>query len=240
MAKRGKKTKKNKNYFTKETELAIVRYNDSDDDFEKEVIFRDEIMYPFWKIAENVYNTFGFQYFDSPPEDVINEVVSFMTSNIHKYKHSEGKAFSYFSVIAKNYLILHNNKNYKRYKKTDLLSERSEFNELEDDFDVRESHDEMKEFYDVMIEYWENEIPNTFKKKRDIDIAFAIIELFKRVNYIESYKKKSLYIMIREMTGCKTQYITKVINKMRDKQAELYTEYVQTGRVIEEEPFWPR
>lgn len=231
--------KKSKNYFTKETEDAIVKYNSTDDNFEKNYIFKNDIQYPFEKIAENILNTFKFQYFDSTPQDVINEVVSFMTMNIHKYKQGNGKAFSYFSVVAKNYLILHNNKNYKRYKRTDLLSEMSEFDELEDNFEERVENAEMKEFYQVMIDYWEREIPNTFKKKRDIDIAFAVLELFRRVENIESFKKKSLYIMIREMTGCKTQYITKVINKMRDKQAAMFEEYVQTGKAPEEEPFWP-
>ena len=43
-----------------------------------------------------------------------------MVMNIHKYDHTKGsKAFSYFSVVAKNYLILHNNNNYKRMKQHD-------------------------------------------------------------------------------------------------------------------------
>ncbi len=49
--------------------------------------------------------------------DVKQEVLSFLVMNMHKYDHSKGsKAFSYFSVVCKNYLILHNNANYKRYK----------------------------------------------------------------------------------------------------------------------------
>ena len=40
-----------------------------------------------------------------------------MVMNMHKYDHTKGsKAFSYFSVVAKNYLILHNNNNYKKLK----------------------------------------------------------------------------------------------------------------------------
>lgn len=225
------KRKKGKNYFTKETEDAIVRYNTSEDEFQKNHIFKTEIQYPFTKIAENIFNTFKFQYFDGTPDDVINEVVSFMAMNIHKFKPESGKAFSYFSVVAKNYLILHNNKNYKRYKRTDLLSERSDFDELEDNFIQRQEVAELKEFYTIMIDYWELEIPRMFKKRRDIDIAFAVIELFRRVDNIESFKKKSLYINIREMTGCKTQYITKVINRMKDRHKDMYTEFVQTGKL---------
>ena len=43
-----------------------------------------------------------------------------MVMNMHKYDHTKGsKAFSYFSVVAKNYLILHNNNNYKKLKTHD-------------------------------------------------------------------------------------------------------------------------
>ena len=45
-----------------------------------------------------------------------------MVMNMHKYDHTKGsKAFSYFSIVAKNYLILHNNNNYKKYKLTDEM-----------------------------------------------------------------------------------------------------------------------
>ena len=39
--------------------------------------------------------------------------------NMHKFTEGKGKAFSYFSIVAKNYLILHNNNNYKKMKQTD-------------------------------------------------------------------------------------------------------------------------
>ncbi len=47
-----------------------------------------------------------------------------------------------------------------------------------------------------------------FKKKKDIDIAYAIIELMKRKDEIENFNKKSLYLLIREMTGVNTNQIT--------------------------------
>ena len=60
-------------------------------------------------MAENIIHTFKFYYFDVSSEDVKHEVVSFLVMNIHKFKEGKGKAFSYFSIVAKNYLILHNN-----------------------------------------------------------------------------------------------------------------------------------
>ena len=96
---------------------AIVRYNQSDDDVERNKIYQEEIHYAFDKLCENIINTFKFEYFDDVYIDVKHETIAFLVINIHKYDHTKGsKAFSYFSVVAKNYLILHNNANYKKYK----------------------------------------------------------------------------------------------------------------------------
>jgi len=52
----------------------------------------------------------------------MREVIAFMIEKIHMYREGKGKAFSYFTIIARNYLILNNNSNYKRYKDTDIIS----------------------------------------------------------------------------------------------------------------------
>ena len=108
--------KKKNYYFTQETEDAIIRYNDHPNPAVRNNIYRENIEYAFDKLAENIIHTFKFYYFDVAPDEVKHEVVSFLVMNMHKFKEGKGKAFSYFSVVAKNYLILNNNANYKRYK----------------------------------------------------------------------------------------------------------------------------
>ena len=114
-----KKSKKNY-YFDENVQDAIVEYNSLDsikNQIERSTIYGTRIHAAFDKLAENIINTFKFTYFDMPFVDVKHEVVAFMVMNMHKYDHTKGsKAFSYFSVVAKNYLILHNNNNYKKLK----------------------------------------------------------------------------------------------------------------------------
>ena len=107
-----RKKSKGRMYFDQDVQDAIVQYNESTDDIFRNRIYKDEIHYAFDKLAENIINTFKFTYFDDGFDDVKHEVVAFMVMNIHKYDHTKGsKAFSYFSIVAKNYLILHNNNN---------------------------------------------------------------------------------------------------------------------------------
>ena len=117
-----KRKKRPKNYyFHQGTEKAIIRYNNSDNPHLKNKIYNEHIRTAFDKLAENIIHTFKFYYFDVSSEEVKNEVVSFLVLNMHKFKEGKGKAFSYFSIVAKNYLILNNNKNYKMGKIHDKL-----------------------------------------------------------------------------------------------------------------------
>jgi hypothetical protein len=222
---------KSKQYFTKDTEDAIVEYNSTDDQRIKDKLYRDRIKSAFDKLAEIVYNKWKFTYFDDDPQDVMCEVVAFMIEKIHMYKAGKGKAFSYFTIVARNYLILNNNANYKRYKNTDVISSLPDNWDTENNWAEEVRNDEYRTFNDRMLLYWDTHLENYFQKKRDIQIADAVLELFRRANYIESFNKKSLYLLIREMTGFPTHYITKVVNKMKEKQMALYNEFDMNGDI---------
>ena len=106
--------KKSKIYFGSAAQEAIIEYNKSTDPKEKNKIYAERIKFPFEKLAENILNTFKFSYFDVSKEDVKKEVVAMLIQKIHMFQEDKGRAFSYFSIVAKNYLILTNNSNYKR------------------------------------------------------------------------------------------------------------------------------
>jgi len=222
------RNRKNKIYFGMDTQDAIVRYNLSTNDSERSKIYADDIQYAFDKLAENIINTFRFTYFDMPFVDVKHEVVAFLVMNIHKYDHTKGsKAFSYFSVVAKNYLILHNNANYKRLKTHEQLDTVIGSNKLKTNSDDGYIEDFMKE----LIKYFDDNIQNIFKKQRDVNIAYSIVELLKHKDDIENFNKKSLYILIREMTDVNTAHITKVMNVFKIHYKKVLNEFDKYGIV---------
>ena len=222
----GRKPAKNKRiYFGQPVQDAIIRYNQSENDAERNRIYQEEIHKAFDKLCENIINTFKFTYFDYGFQDVKNEVVAFMVMNMHKYDHTKGsKAFSYFSVVAKNYLILHNNNNYKKLKITDKI-------------DVLDKHrstydkEYIADFTEEIVQYFDINIPKMFKKKKDIDIAYSLIELIRRRDEIENFNKKSLYILVREMTNVDTVHITSVVNVYKKHYKNLLTEFYHNGTI---------
>ena len=218
-------------YFNQGTEDAIIRHNKEQRPFMRERIYNEHIRTPFEKLAENIIHTFKFYYFDVPSEDVKHEVVSFLYMNIHKFTEGKGKAFSYFSIVAKNYLILHNNNNYKRMKQHDGEEvtdyKRDPITEMRG-IDTKS----MKSEYIVLLaDYWRNNLTTVFKRKKDLDVANAVVELIDMRDNIENFNKKALYILIREMTGSNTQHITRVINVMKKHHNKLQQTYLSTGSV---------
>ena len=231
--------KKSKQYFTLDTEEAIIAYNKSTSQRERNDLYKTRIQYPFEKLAENILNTFKFSYFDVSKEDVQMEVISNLIEKIHMFQEGKGKAFSYFSIVAKNYLILKNNGNYKRFKKTALLSEMPESWNPENDFKETQFGEELNEFKELMLRYWDINLTRVFTKKRDIQIADAVLELFRRSANIENFNKKHLYLLIREMTDCKTHYITKVVNEMKKHQTKMLNDYFDKGMIVSKsDDFW--
>jgi hypothetical protein len=91
---------------------------------------------------------------------------------------------------------------------------------------------ELCEFMRLMISYWELQIEKVFKKPQELKIAYAVLEIFRSCDRIENFNKKALYLYIREMTDCKTQNITKVVNKMKGLQKEIQREYLTTGNIV--------
>ena len=231
--------KKSKMYFGTPAQEAIIEYNKCKDPKERYKIYKERIKYPFEKLAENVINTFKFTYFDVPKKDIQTEVVSTMVEKMHMFKEGKGRAFSYFTIIAKNHLILKNNGNYKRWKQNSLLSEMPPTWNPENDFYHEQENNEMKQFKNLMLEYWDKNLTVVFTKKRDIQIADAVLELFRRSEHIENFNKKHLYLLIREMTDVKTHYITKVVNVMKTHQKKILNEYLEHGEfTTDDETFW--
>ena len=226
-----KRRKKSKVYFGTPVQEAIIRYNECSNPAIRNRIYQEHIHAAFEKMAENLIHTFKFYYFDYPFEEVKAEVVSFLVMQMPKYKADKGRAFSYFSVVGKNYLILNNNNNYKKMKIHDDIV-KLDYKRNVSSESVTETVDEFNsEFVLQMLEYWDNNITNIFHRQKDILVADSVLELFRKREYLENFNKKALYIMIREMTGSNTQHITSVINEMKKYYLNMLQEFSEVGEV---------
>tara|TARA_B100000902_G_scaffold17908_4_gene21500 strand:- start:4610 stop:5317 length:708 start_codon:yes stop_codon:yes gene_type:complete len=228
-----KRRKKSKNYFTQDTENAIVLYNNTPDPKMRSDIYAKEIHYPFFKLTENIIHTFKFYHTEvSNLEHLQHEIITFLLSKIHLFDPTRGaKAYSYFGTIVKRWLILYNTKNYsKKIKKVDveyLTKDNSTYTYEQGDY--AKEKDELSEYIELFLEYTTENIFELFPKKNDAQIADAILELFRKRETIEVFNKKALYIYIREMVDVKTPKITKIADKLHDIFKSQYVFFLENG-----------
>ena len=226
------------NYFTKETEEYIVKYNTSTDIEYRNRIFTNHIYFPFYKLAENIIHTFKFYYTDVDQiEDLKHEIVSvLLEEKIMKFDPTNGaKAYSYFGTIVKRWLINYNNKNYKKLKQIGSFSDIEESYEGEDNFNKGVGIS-LSTLLDRWIESVYERFDDLFNKPGDQKIADAVLTVFKTRNDLDIFKKKALYIYIREMTDCDTPNLTKVITVLKDDYRTLYQKLYDLGLVYNKEP----
>ena len=230
--KRGRKRTK-KRYFTEDTDLAIKQYLASSNQDERDAIYRSRIHYAFYKLAENLIHTFKFYYTEVDNlEDLKHEVICFLLEKLDYFKPEKGsKAFSYFSIVGKNYLILYNNNNYKKKKITTDVMAADEDSGVLHQLGRDDRKNELKTFIDYFTEYVDKHMFVMLKKDKDRKVCDAINILFKRRENLEIFNKKALYIYIREMTNVDTPVITKVTKILKKLYKKLYLEYKQTGYV---------
>ena len=226
------------NYFTKETEDYIVKFNESTDQTYRQKIFTEHIYFPFYKLAENIIHTFKFYYTDVDKiEDLKHEIVSVLyEEKIMKFDPTNGaKAYSYFGTIVKRWLINYNNKNYKKLKQI------GSWDDVEDGYmpDVNENDDigiTLAQFMDKWITETYEKLEDIFKKESELHIADAVLTIFRTRNDLEIFKKKALYIYIREITDCDTPSLTRVITKLKldfqEKYQKLYDEGLISNKVL--------
>jgi hypothetical protein len=229
---RKRKPKTKNNYFTEETEEAILEYRASKNQAERNKIYNQRIHFGFYKLAENIIHTFKFYYTEVDKiEDLKYEVVSFLLQKLDLYDQSKGKAYSYFGTIAKRYLIIYNQKNYKKLvNKIDIPNNEEDDESFKQAIVVKEySEPDRGDIIERFSKLLDSKIPDLFEKQEEINVAYAILEIFRKRENIEIFNKKALFIYIKEMTDCQSNTITKVIKKIKGLYVQILNNYIENA-----------
>ena len=226
-----KRKPKTKNvYFTSETEEAILRYRLAPNQAVANQIYNKEIHYAFYKLAENIIHTFKFYYTEVDNiEDLKYEVISFLLQKLHLYDQSKGKAYSYFGTIAKRYLIIYNQKNYKKMVSKMQVSEVDNSEKTHESLVIGTETEDVNRnsVINQFINVVDTNLATMFEKESEMKVADAILEVFKKRENIDIFNKKALFIYIKEITDCQSNTITKVIKKLKVAYKEVLDHHIE-------------
>lgn len=227
------KNKNKKNYFTQETEDAIVLYNNTTDPVLKSKIYEEQIHYAFFKLTENIIHTFKFYNTEVDKlTDLQQELIIFLLTKIHLFDPTRGsKAYSYFGTAVKRWLIVYTKKNYtKKISVVPLEGTNQDEQYASSDLDPKYK-DKLSNFMDQYVEYCSKNIYELFPKDEDAKVADAVLECFRKRDELDVFNKKALYIYIREMIDVKTPKITKVAERLYKIFKVSYAVYLERGYV---------
>ena len=205
-------------YFMQEHEDAILKFCTSEDHAEKEHLYIKWIQPAFNQMVDKI--VFSYKFTNLPNIDELRiECKVWLTTILDKYDPNRGsKAFSYFSVITKNWFIHKVKKNTKRLQR-EVPYEDAEL-ELETSFvdpgDQYYKERVSKEFWQKLwgeIESWDVD----FEKEAERKVYEAVKIILSSVDDIEIFNKKAIYLYLRELTGMNTKQVVTHLNKMRGR-----------------------
>jgi hypothetical protein len=195
-----------------------VRYAKITDAREKTELYVNWIGPAFNEMVDKI--VFTYKFTDLPNIDYLrDECKIWLMTILDKYDQSKGsKAFSYFSVITKNWFIHKVKRQQKRNRREidyDNIAKRYE----EEFLSTNESyitHREESEFWEKFykeLKSWDA----SQMKENDLKVYQAIVILFESKEDIEIFNKKAIYLYLREITGLNTKQIVNSLKKFRKK-----------------------
>jgi hypothetical protein len=227
---RKRKPKKSNNYFTEETQAAILQFIVSENQDDRDKLYREKIHNAFYKLAENIIHTFKFYYLDSESiEDLKYEIISFLLQKIHLYDESRGKAYSYFGTIVKRYLIVYNKKNYAnkigKVEVEDIDNDNKTIDSLV--YNQFDEEPDVSTVTDIFIKKLDLEVFDMFHNENDLRVAICILEIFKKREELDLFNKKLIYIYVKEMVDAPTNSITRVIKRLKAMYKDVLEDHLK-------------
>ena len=224
------------NYFHEGVEEAIQLYNKAETQLERNRLFT--IIYPaLAKISEVYYNKIKPVYMEGEPMHIQMDCTSYLTERLHRIKEGKGKAFSYFTICAKNFYIFHNQRGYTGVKKTlklDVLNENWDIADV-DNGRVEEMEDKAN-LLNAFADYLETnkEKLTTAAARKFVPVIEEIIKLMRDVDSIEDFNRRELMNSLTLIDGkhVDRHYITKVFNRISSHYDTFRKEWNKSGKAI--------
>jgi len=228
---RRKKGSTTKLYFDENTQKAICEFQQTECADARGEIYKDRISPAFNKLAENLILIYGFAKKGENFGVLKNDCVTFMYETLYKFDNSRGtKAFSYFNVVAKNWLIL----NSRRRKKItgshvsieDVTSLSANDKITIASSQVAPSPDDLMigEEFKAEIMIILNQIQEKVDGKNEIACISAIIKIFEMVDQLDFLNKRAIFVYVRDISGLNSKQLSASMSSIRKLYRELKQE----------------
>lgn len=220
------KTDPSKMYFNSETQASIVEFQGMEDSKEKITLYNVKIAPAFKALVDNLVNIHKFNSVQKTIDELKFDCIHFLYEAIPKFDHTRGtNAFSYFNVVAKNWLVMRTVADNSRTKKNLYID-----NPLADDakraFEEYEIEKSCESFYDQENKDEElnkrivsalDDIRQNATGVNEILCVDALARIFELASDIDILNKASLMFYMKELTGLNSKQIVAVMKTIKKK-----------------------
>lgn len=229
--KRGRKpSKKRKGYFYEEQEEAFIKYVTSDNQSERDRIFREKLYPAFTKMIESIIRRYDLFTPNEDFEDTFCDTMSFLITKVNNFDPTKGyKVYSYCGTVCKNYLI------YKRTQMMKQLQRQSSYDVMftNGDKDNRSNDNtriETMTFNNDLIDRTIKEIKRIINIKNpilkptenEITVGYCLIEIltnweeiFKQISS-KKFNKTSFLYFVKEYTRLESKDIREAMKRYKE------------------------
>jgi hypothetical protein len=226
-----KKEKVNlKLYFNEDTHKAIVKFQGEESKRAKDKLYVEKIMPAFEKLVENLINIYKFSSMHDSYDDLKHDCVNFLFETIRKFDETRGtNAFSYFNVVAKNWLIIKSKQKAQKTKKLVSLDDPENLSRY--DANLIEEHNYLP-FKDITLEHVTRkeivkilyDIRMKAKSENELACINSIITVFENLDDIDLLNKSAILLYMRELSGLTPKQMTTTIQAIKSYYKKLKVE----------------
>lgn len=218
-----KKSKTNKSdiklYFNSDTQVAIVKFQSEKSRHTRDKIYVEDIMPAFEKLVENLINIHKFTGAHGTYEELKNDCVNFLFETIHKFDAARGtNAFSYFNVVAKNWLVNKTKQKIQRMKRCVSLDDPDSLtmneNLIIEEYSTVSSQNELFDSDEMTVNLLYG-IRSRVKTENELTCINSIITIFENIDEIDLLNKSAVLLYMRELSGLSPKQMTTAMQSIK-------------------------
>jgi hypothetical protein len=209
-------------YFNNDTQASIEQYQNEPDKNKRAEIYELDIAPAFNKLAESLIHVYKFKSPNETFDSMKRDCVTFLYETIHKWDPARGtKAFSYFNVVARNWLTIRCRRAIKNHHRHSSMSDLSLMSKNDREsvmnYQVVPSPDEIYEKKNLRNEIMQviNEVEKLVRKENEVACIKAIKTVFENIDNLDYLNKRAIYVYIREISGLNSKQLSVAMSKIR-------------------------
>lgn len=219
-------------YFNAATQDAIVNFQNSTSKKDRDKLFVEEILPAFDKLVENLINIYKFVGMHSTYDELKNDCVDFLFETINKFDADRGtNAFSYFNVVAKNWLISKTKQKLQKMKRSVSLDDPNSTLSTHE-INIIEEHSSLPT-QDLLLDSMGSiertiemlyQIRSKVKTENELTCINSVITVFENIDEIDLVNKRAILLYMRELSGLSPKQLATAIQTIKKYYRKLKSE----------------